>query len=66
MSRRRDDDVDPGCTGKRQFLTWDQAKVAVGHSKFKSRKGRGQVKIYRCRRCHHWHYGASSFSIKDR
>jgi hypothetical protein len=49
-----------GCHGKDPFLSWDKAKRAMSRGRFKDRRGRGDMNIYRCRLCSFWHIGRSS------
>lgn len=49
--------VDVGCAGKMKFLSWDHAKRSVKERRLRPKQGRGEMNIYRCRSCHHWHVG---------
>lgn len=43
-----------GCTGKRQFLTFTQAK---GAAKNAQRHNKSPMRPYMCRSCHKFHIG---------
>lgn len=50
-------DILERCNGQTGYLTWRSANKAMSNLRFKSRRGRGTAKIYRCRFCQQWHFG---------
>lgn len=48
--------MNPGCTGKRKFETFTQAKGAARNA---TRNNREPMRPYPCRECHKFHIGNS-------
>lgn len=59
-------EVNPACTGKQPFLTWDAAKRAMSRDRFRPDSRDGILAPYRCRQCSFWHIGKSKFVKKHR
>lgn len=55
---------DPQCLGKTKYVTaakaYDLVKRRQKKHRIKNQGGRTSVRVYRCRRCHHYHIGSSS------